>query len=161
LKSGKPQKSFFKRNGAMFSYKSSEYITPPELFKQLDEEFHFTTDPCTTPDNPLKVKIFFTKEQDGIKQVWRGNVFINPPYGKDIFKWIIRARLHAADGNVVVMLLPARTDTRWFHELVWNLEYDPIKPEIRFIRGRLKFGGTAKPNTAPFPSMLVIFRGNK
>jgi len=139
----------------MFSYNKDEYITPKPLFDELNKEFNFTTDPCTTKDNPLKTAVFYTKEDDGLSKPWVGNVFINPPYGKDIIDWIVAA--HSYKHGIVVMLLPARTDTKWFHDYV----YDQPNIEIRFIRGRLKFGGASKPNTAPFPSMIVIFRGNK
>lgn len=152
-------KGFFERNAALFSYKTGEYITPKWLYDQLNEEFHFYTDPCTTEDNPLHAPWFYTKADDGLESVWYGNVYVNPPYGKDIGLWIKKAcfhALHRGEGTVV-MLLPARTDTKWFHDYIWN------KPsvEIRFLRGRLKFGGTDKPNTADFPSMIVIFRGSK
>lgn len=150
----------FKKSPALFSGKYIEYRTPMKLFKQLDEEFHFDLDPCTTKDNPLGTKWFFTKEDDGLKKPWSmyigvRSVFVNPPYGKDIGKWVEKSYLTSSvNGLTVVMLLPVRTDTRWFHEYVYR------KPnvEIRFISGRLKFEGDYGHNTAPFPSMLVIFR---
>lgn len=78
------------------------------------------------------------------------NVFVNPPYGREIGNWVEKAfRTNEEHGNLVVMLLPARTDTKWFHEYIYH------KAEIRFIRGRLKFGNSK--NAAPFPSMVVIY----
>lgn len=133
----------------MFSSKSAEWETPQDLFDKLNEEFHFTLDVCATPEN-TKCEHYYTSEQDGLSQPWKGVIWCNPPYGKSIGSWVRRGLLAAADGNVVVMLLPARTDTRWFHEYIYN------KAETRFIKGRLKFGGNK--NAAPFPSMIVVFR---
>lgn len=136
-------------NAVMFSSKSAEWETPQDLFDKLNEEFHFTLDVCATPRN-TKCEHYYTSEQDGLSQPWKGVIWCNPPYGKSIGSWVRRGLLAAADGNVVVMLLPARTDTRWFHEYIYN------KAETRFIKGRLKFGGSK--NAAPFPSMIVVFR---
>ena len=102
------------------------------------------------PEN-AKTTRYYTPEQDGLTQPWEGVVWCNPPYGRQIGKWVERAALAAKAGAVVVMLLPARTDTKWFHEYIYG------KAEIRFVRGRLRFGGAANP--APFPSMVVVFRG--
>lgn len=131
----------------MFSSKTDEWATPQDLFDKLDNEFHFTTDVCANETN-AKCKSYFTKEQNGLKQEWSGGVFwCNPPYGKEIGKWVQKA---SESESTVVMLLPARTDTKWFHNYIYG------KAEIRFIRGRLKFGGSK--NSAPFPSMVVIFK---
>lgn len=144
------------RNKALFSGKFQEYITPKWLYKQLDDEFHFTLDPCTTKRNPLGTPKFYTKKDDGLHKSWRDEmVYCNPPYGKEVIDWVKHAD-YSVDkawypAKLVVMLLPARTDTKWFHDYIYK------KHEIRFLRGRLKFEGVAK-NTAPFPSMIVIFR---
>lgn len=131
----------------MFSSKTYEWATPQDFFDKLDKEFNFTLDPCATPEN-AKCKRFFTKEEDGLKQDWNNEiVFCNPPYGRDIKYWVEKGS--NARGGIVVMLLPARTDTKYFHEFIYH------KAEIRFIKGRIKFGGSK--NSAPFPSMLVIF----
>ena len=132
----------------MFSSKTDLWETPQDLFDKLNKEFHFALDVCATPEN-AKCEEFYTKEQDGLKQPWKGTVWCNPPYGRQIGEWVRRAFLASVSGNTVVMLLPARTDTRWFHEYIYG------KAEIRFIRGRLKFGGSQ--NSAPFPSMVVVF----
>lgn len=132
----------------MFSSKTDLWETPKDLFDKLNEEFHFALDVCATPEN-AKCEEFYTKEQDGLKQPWKGTVWCNPPYGRQIGEWVRRAFLASVSGSTVVMLLPARTDTKWFHEYIYG------KAEIRFIRGRLKFGGSK--NSAPFPSMVVIF----
>ena len=132
----------------MFSSKTDLWETPQDLFDKLNNEFHFTLDVCATPEN-AKCDSFYTKEQDGLSQPWKGVVWCNPPYGRQIGEWVRRAFLASVSGNTVVMLLPARTDTRWFHEYIYG------KAEIRFIRGRLKFGGSK--NSAPFPSMVVVF----
>ena len=132
----------------MFSSKTDLWETPKDLFDKLNNEFHFTLDVCATPEN-AKCDSFYTKEQDGLSQQWKGVVWCNPPYGKQIGSWVRRGFFASISGNTVVMLLPARTDTRWFHEYIYG------KAEIRFIRGRLKFGGSK--NSAPFPSMIVVF----
>lgn len=132
----------------MFSSKTDLWETPQDLFDKLNNEFHFTLDVCATPEN-AKCNSFYTKEQDGLSQPWKGVVWCNPPYGKQIGSWVRRGFFASLSGNTVVMLLPARTDTRWFHEYIYG------KAEIRFIRGRLKFGGSK--NSAPFPSMVVVF----
>lgn len=135
----------------MFSSKTDLWSTPQELFDALNEEFHFTLDVCALPEN-AKCERFFTPEIDGLLQPWNGRVWCNPPYGREIGAWVRRGYLAAKSNvaEVVVMLLPARTDTRWFHEYIYK------KSEIRFLKGRLKFGNSQ--NSAPFPSMVVIFR---
>lgn len=143
----------------LFSRKTENWQTPKELFDELDKEFNFVCDVYTTPDNPLGTRTFFTKEDDALKQFWFSSNFCNPPYGPVIAKWLERGRQHTEKlGYTTVFLLPARTDTKWFHEYCYN------KPnvEIRFLKGRVKFKGVAesgyKRNSAPFPSMIVIFR---
>jgi site-specific DNA-methyltransferase (adenine-specific) len=145
---------------ALFTGKYIEYGTPRKLYDELNEEFSFVLDAATTGDNPLKTPYYYTVAEDGLKQSWSvrngGNVYVNPPYGKNIIEWVKKASEESARHNItVVMLLPARTDTRFFHDYIYN------KPnvEVRFIRGRLKFITSVQdvPNTAPFPSMLVIF----
>nr|DAH32300.1 MAG TPA: DNA N-6-adenine-methyltransferase [Caudoviricetes sp.] len=135
----------------MFSSATDEWATPQEFFDELNSEFHFTLDPAANEENH-KCETFFTKEQNGLTCQWGGHtVFCNPPYGREIGKWVQKAwEEHKKNGNTVVMLLPARTDTQWFHKYIYG------KAEIRFVRGRLKFGGAAW--NAPFPSMVVIFR---
>ena len=131
---------------AMFSSRTDMWETPAAFFRTLDAEFRFTVDVCAVPEN-TKCKVFYTPEQDGLKQEWRGTVWCNPPYGREIGKWVKKA---AKAECTVVMLLPARTDTAWFHDYIYG------HTEIRFVRGRLKFGKCK--NSAPFPSMVVIFR---
>ena len=128
-----------------FSSKTDDWETPQEVFDELDKEFHFTLDVAASPTN-AKCADYFTKEQDGLAQDWRGVVWCNPPYGREVGKWVAKA---ATSKALVVMLLPARTDTAWFHDYIYG------KAEVRFIRGRLKFGGCK--NAAPFPSMVLIF----
>jgi phage N-6-adenine-methyltransferase len=135
----------------MFSSKTDLWATPQELFDKYDAIYHFETDVCALHEN-AKCKRFFTPEMDGLKQEWTGVCWCNPPYGRQIGKWVEKACKSCA---TVVMLLPARTDTKWFHDYIYN------KPnvEIRFIKGRLKFGDSK--NSAPFPSMVVIFRAKE
>lgn len=138
----------------MFSNETDNWSTPAEFFQELDKEFGFELDPCADISNH-KCDMFFTKEKDGLLQSWGGHrVFCNPPYGREIGKWVEKAyRTNEEYGNLVVMLLPARTDTRWFHDFIYN------KAEIRFVRGRLRFGNAK--NSAPFPSMVIIYRERK
>lgn len=142
-------------NDLMWSSKSMDWATPQDFFDKLNEEFHFTLDPCADDYNHKCAK-YYTKEQDGLKQDWSGEiVFCNPPYGRDVSKWVQKCfkEVHEGDCPCVVMLVHARTDTRWFHDYIYH------KAEIRFVKGRLKFGGSQ--NSAPFPSMVVVFRSNK
>lgn len=136
---------------ALFSSRTDEWSTPQSVFEELNKEFHFNLDPCATKDN-VKCCKFFTKAQDGLKQNCQGyNVFCNPPYGRKIKEWVIKAYTESLKPNTtVVMLIPARTDTSYFHDYIYG------KSEIRFIRGRLKFGNAK--NSAPFPSMIVVYK---
>lgn len=130
----------------VFSSKSNEWETPLNLFKELNERYKFTLDPASTDENH-KCKKYFTQEDDGLKQSWEGEtVFCNPPYGREIGKWVGKA---SKEKCLTVMLLPARTDTKWFHDYIYN------QAEVHFLKGRLKFSGCK--NSAPFPSMIVIF----
>lgn len=137
-------------NKVLFSHKSDEWETPQDLFNKLNDEFHFELDVCASHSNH-KCPLYFTKLDMCLPNAWDNyRVWCNPPYS-DIPFWVKRCSEHSA---LAVMLLPARTDTKWFHEYCYN------KPnvEIRFIKGRLKFSNSK--NSAPFPSMLVIFRRN-
>lgn len=139
----------------MFSSKTEMWETPQELFEELNNEFHFSLDVCATAEN-AKCEKYYTPEIDGLSQPWNGTVWCNPPYGRQIGKWVFAASVASGVRNAtVVMLLPARTDTRWFHDYIYQKE----RVEIRFIKGRLKFGGSK--NGAPFPSMICIFRPYK
>lgn len=131
-----------------FSSKSDLWSTPQKFFDNLNEEFLFGTDVCATSEN-AKCARFFTTQHDGLSQPWEGTCWMNPPYGRTIGRWVQKAFCSAQEGATVVCLLPARTDTAWWHDYV-------MRGEIRFLRGRLKFGGQA--SNAPFPSAVVIFR---
>lgn len=138
-------------NSAVFySSKTDMWATPQDFFDALDAEFHFTLDACAVKEN-AKCEAYYTPEQDGLDQPWTGRVWCNPPYGRNVGQWVKKAHDTALGGGFVVMLLPARTDTRWFHDYIYG------KTEVRFIKGRLKFGSCQ--NAAPFPSMVVIFGG--
>ena len=132
-----------------FSSKTDAWETPLELFTKLDAEFGFTVDVCANPDN-AKCSNYFTPQIDGLKQDWHGVCWMNPPYGKQIKKWVQKAYISSLFGSTIVCLIPARTDTYWWHTYVRRAN------EVRFIRGRLKFGGSK--NSAPFPSAIAIFR---
>lgn len=136
---------------ALFSSASCEWGTPARLFEKLNSIFNFNLDPCATLEN-AKCKMYFTKNDDGLSKKWFGRVFCNPPYGRDISKWVNKAHDEFYCGNceAVVLLLPSRTDTRYFHDYILG------KSEIIFLRGRLKFGNSK--NSAPFPSLLAIYQ---
>lgn len=133
------------------SSKSNEWATPKALFAELDAEFHFTLDPCSTDENAKCIK-HYTEADNGLEKDWAGEtVFCNPPYGTAIKHWVKKCADEAKKpGTKVVMLIPARTDTKYFHEHIYN------KAELRFLPGRLHFNDG--PQGAPFPSMVVIFR---
>ena len=134
----------------MFSSKTDQWATPQAFFDQLDAEFHFTLDPCADSQN-AKCDRYFTEEQDGLSQDWgTETVFCNPPYGRtETGRWVAKCAEAASKGATVVMLIPARTDTKWFHQHIYK------KADVRFIKGRLKFGDSK--DAAPFPSMVVVF----
>jgi phage N-6-adenine-methyltransferase len=137
----------------MFSSKTDEWETPQDLFDELNREFIFSLDVCANENNH-KCADWFNKQDNGLEKKWSENsisCWMNPPYGREILHWVKKAYETSLLGSTVVCLLPARTDTKWFHEYILD------KAEIRFIKGRLKFGGSKK--SAPFPSMIVIFRG--
>ena len=136
------------------SHKSDEWGTPQDIFDGLNEEFNFTLDACATDENH-KVDQYYTKEENGLEHSWGGQrVWCNPPYS-EIDKWVEKAfRETRHDNTLVVMLIPSRTDTKYFHDFIYQ------RTEIRFVRGRLKFVSKDQLNSnAPFPNMIVIFRG--
>lgn len=135
----------------MFSSKTDMWATPQAFFDALDKEFHFELDVCATREN-AKCGLYFTKDDNGLAMPWgHRTCWCNPPYGREIGKWVKKAYESSKQGATVVMLLPARTDTAWFHDYIYYRA-----TEIRFIRGRLKFGGSK--NCAPFPSMVVVYK---
>ncbi len=137
-----------KKMDVHFSSKSDDWETPQALFDALCREFNLKRDVCASSENK-KLPAYWSALDDGLKQDWSDQrCWMNPPYGRAIGKWVQKASQGGA--AVVVALLPARTDTRWFHEFIYN------KAECRFIKGRLKFGKCK--NSAPFPNMIVIFR---
>lgn len=135
----------------MFSSATDQWATPQKFFDKLDAEFHFTLDPCADESNH-KCRLYYTIQNNGLAKDWQGQtVFCNPPYGTAIKDWVRKCYEESRKPNTkVVMLIPARTDTAYFHDYIYG------QAEIRFIRGRLKFGNSK--NSAPFPSMVVIFR---
>lgn len=134
----------------MYTSNSEEWGTPQELFNRLNKEFNFTLDICASKEN-AKCPKYHTKEEDALKQEWGGVIWMNPPYGRRIGNWVKKAKETARQGKAtVVCLLPARTDTAWWHDYVMKAN------EIRLIRGRLRFGDGK--GSAPFPSAIVVFK---
>jgi phage N-6-adenine-methyltransferase len=133
----------------MFSSKTDLWATPLDFFQRLDAAFRFELDVCALPTN-AKCPRYFTPDDDGLAQDWRGTCWMNPPYGREIGAWIEKAYRSAKDnGATVVCLVPARVDTRWWHDYC-------ARGEVHFVKGRLKFGDS--PNAAPFPNAVVVFR---
>lgn len=131
--------------------------------------FHFDLDPCTSEDNPLGTKYFFTEKDDGLKQDWSfaKSVFINPPYGREVGDWVKKASdsARSSSNQTIVMLIAGRTDTKWFHDFIYNVNADQFRPnvKVRFLKGRIRFelkSEGVKQNPA-FQSIIVIFQNNK
>jgi len=144
-------------NAGMMSSKTDQWGTPQDYFDQVNGEFHFDLDVCAEDWN-AKCKDYISPEQDALSVEWHGNVcWMNPPYGREIGHWMKKAveEWKRDEGRTVVCLVPARTDTAWWHDFA-------MQGEIRFLRGRLKFvspeGGK---DAAPFPSALVIYQGGR
>jgi phage N-6-adenine-methyltransferase len=134
----------------LYSSRSEEWPTPQSFFELLNQEFKFTLDPCATRSN-AKCRAFFTKKQNGLDRDWGGHrVFCNPPYGREMREWARKCFEASSRGALVVLLAHARTDTRWFHDWVYGKA-----AEIRFVRGRLKFGDGQQ--SAPFPSLVAVY----
>ena len=131
-----------KLNRGLFTSVRGDWKTPKALYQALDAEFGFDYDPC--PTKPI---------ESGLESEWGNMNFVNPPYGKEITRWICKGYHESLKGKAVVFLIPSRTDTRWWHDYIMKAD------EIRFIRGRLKFDD--QKNSAPFPSAIVIFKNNK
>lgn len=144
----------------LLSSKSMNWCTPADFFDKLDSEFHFVLDAAAT-DKSAKCRDYFTFATNGLLQSWErsdGAVFCNPPYGREIGKWVKKAYEESRKHDTtIVLLIPARTDTTYFHDYIYK------RAEIRFVRGRLKFtdeNGVAS-GVAPFPSMVVIYNGGE
>ena len=143
-------------NGPLMSSLKTEYETPHDLFNNLNKIYHFTLDPAATDAN-AKCEMYFTQGEDGLSKPWYGNVWLNPPYGRILTPiWVEKVYeevVELGNADMAMVLLPARTDTIWFHKFVMYAE------SIGFIKGRLKFVG--EKDAAPFPSMLVYFSSEK
>ncbi len=134
-------------NQGLFTSNTDIWATPQDFFNKMNDEFHFELDVCATSEN-AKCEKYFTEETNGLEQEWTGVCWMNPPYGRVIGDWMKKAYESSLKGATVVCLVPARTDTKWWHDYA-------MKGEIRLIKGRLKFGDSQ--NSAPFPSAVVIF----
>ncbi len=132
-----------------YSSKTVEWETPQDFFDRYNTVYNFTLDVCATVLN-AKCEKYYTVADNSLTKEWKGVCWMNPPYGREIGKWIKKAYESSLQGATVVCLLPARTDTRWFHDYC-------MKGSVEFIKGRLKFGGCK--DNAPFPNMIVVFKG--
>lgn len=142
-------------NKGLFTSKSNEWSTPQSLFDELNSEFNFTLDPASTHEN-AKCEKHYTHEDDGLIQPWADErVFCNPPYGREIGQWVKKAYEESLllRVGVIVLLIPARTDTKYWHEYIFG------KAEVRFLKGRVKFGEANQ--GAPFPSAVIVYKGNE
>lgn len=141
-------------NAGMMSSTTDEWATPQDFFDGLNQELGFGLDVCATAEN-AKCDAYYTKKQNGLAQAWHKAAavcWMNPPYGRQIGAWMKKAYEESQKGATVVCLVPARTDTAWWHDYA-------MRGSVRFVRGRLKFGGAK--NSAPFPSAVVIFGGKQ
>ena len=134
-----------------FSSKTEEWATPEDFFRELDAIFHFDLDACATAEN-AKCPRFYSRQDDALRQRWMGTVWMNPPYGRQIGVFMKKAYEESQRGATVVCLVPSRTDTDWWHRYA-------KRGQVIYIKGRLKFGGS--PQSAPFPSAIVIFWGGR
>jgi phage N-6-adenine-methyltransferase len=142
------------RLAVMMSSANHDWETPALLFAELELEFGpFDLDPCCLPETAKCVR-YFTPADDGLRQPWSGRVFCNPPYGREIGKWVRKAWEESRRGATVVLLIPARTDTSYWHDYCF-------KGEVRFLRGRIYFSRNGRTGRAPFPSAVVVFRGSE
>ena len=135
-------------NQGLMTSNTDLWSTPRDFFDDYNAVYHFDVDVCATAENALCAK-FYSPEDNGLSKEWHGVCWMNPPYGREIGKWMNKAYESSLHGATVVCLVPARTDTAWWHDYA-------MKGNIEFIRGRLKFGGSK--NSAPFPSAVVVFQ---
>ena len=141
-------------NKGLFTSDKNYWETPQDFFNELHEKYNFTLD-ATASDENTKLPNYYTVEDDALKQKWEGRVFVNPPYGREIKRWVKKAYEESLEpyNECVVMLIPARTDTTYWHEYIFGKAKD-----VDFLKGRLKFeiNGKAK-DAAPFPSALITY----
>lgn len=139
-------------NAGVFSSETDTWETPDDVFAPLHAEFGFDLDAAASDDN-AKCERYFTPADDALAQDWTGTVWCNPPYGRQIGRWVEKGYVEAQAGATVVMLIPARTDTAYWHDFVMKAN------EVRFRRGRIYFEMNGKPvGRAPFPSAVIVFR---
>ncbi|MCC6117631.1 phage N-6-adenine-methyltransferase [Lactiplantibacillus plantarum] len=144
-------------NQGLFTSNKEDWETPSDFFNDLNKKYHFKWDLAASDDN-AKCSNYFTHDDNSLEQNWGGldgNLFINPPYGRELKLWVEKAsKTHLKSGQYLVMLIPSRTDTSYWHDYIFN------HAEIEFLRGRLKFEvGGISGDSAPFPSALVIYKG--
>ena len=147
-------------NKALFTSNKDDWETPQSYFDEINQEFNFTLDAASSQGGGnAKLPNFWSVDDDSLSQKWEGRVFCNPPYGRELRRWVEKAYLESQKDycELVVLLIPARTDTSYWHDFIFNKADD-----IRFLRGRLKFEVSGKSrDAAPFPSALVVFRNKR
>lgn len=139
-------------NEGMFTSNRLDWATPQGYFDLVAQEFAFTLDAAASPHNTKVPDAYYTEDEDALTLPWEGVVWCNPPYGRGIGHWVQKGYKESQRGSVVVMLIPARTDTSWWHEYVMRAA------EVRLVKGRLVFGAGEATSNAPFPCALVVFR---
>lgn len=141
-----------------FSSEKMDWETPQKFFNVLNDEYDFTLDVASNGSN-AKTEKYFTKEDDGLTKEWKGRVFCNPPYGREIKHWVKKAYDESKKdyNDLIVLLIPSRTDTKYWHDFIFNKA-----SKIIFLKGRLKFEVNGEStNSAPFPSAIVVYKGDK
>jgi phage N-6-adenine-methyltransferase len=142
-----------------------EYVTPPEIFNPLNEEFCFELD-AAAEDWNAKCKRYYTREDDGLSKPWAKRTWCNPPYGKDVGRWVEKAHREAVKGNISVLLLPSSTNTKWWHDYIWDsARHAPYRGvQVRFVKGRIPFlvrgsdGALVRAGNPSVNSVIVVFR---
>ncbi|XSE68758.1 DNA N-6-adenine-methyltransferase [Lactiplantibacillus plantarum] len=145
-------------NKALFTSNKEDWETPQDFYDRLNAKYHFEWDLAASDDN-AKCSCYFTRDDNSLEQDWQGlsgNLFLNPPYGRELKLWVKKAATTGLkDKQNLVMLIPSRTDTSYWHDYIFN------HAEIKFLRGRLKFEVDGiSGDSAPFPSAVVIYTGD-
>ncbi|GAI17513.1 unnamed protein product [marine sediment metagenome] len=135
----------------IFKSESTEYETPKEIFEPLQKEFDLRLDVCATKEN-AKCELFFTKEEDALSKDWNENFWMNPPFSRNLKKWVQKAYEESEKGVTGVLLLPVGSNTLWWHKYIID-----TKAEVRFLKGEIKFSNQKRGLWLPFA--IIIYEG--